>query len=924
MNKSLLTLGLLTAISAGASAQAVYGYDPVVTRGTYTPLTAATVIYDGATASDEHKGENLGETVFTASGIADSETTEADGYDIGFTFPMAGKNMSKFVVSGSGWVAFGNDKVPVDVTATSFFFDNEGKMDVVGCVPMRGSTGLADTEISYQTVGQDADAVLVIQFKNFGVKKAFWGDEGLPVDMQLRIASNGDWSVVYSGFSVFEDFTPTFKCGIGVDGSFKYVCESINEISSRVSGSENLSIPSDTADGTTLTFKAPETCVTPSAGATGLILDSTSTSISGSFTASDTADTYLVLYTTKEGLDWTPVDGQVYDGNSSPDDMTIVQFGPELEFHCEDLSGGTRYYFLVYAAKSYGFDGPKYNVTDVLKGEMATKPAAPAAEIVAAGSDSLTLKITGNEADDDVVVLLTSYCLRDNYGDNGLFGTLSGDVKVGDVLPVPEDYSPMIPETLIPAPEDGGKVVYVGAEDDDLIIKGLDNSTLYYLSVYSRDKDMVYSTTCVDLSGFTVIEAPYEGNGNNFPRYALPAGWTTNEPEDEGFRDETFYNFREGTISQGTQVVQQTCKLNHGSADGVERWLALSPVKINGRHLVARFDYYITESSGRFDTHAYNSWAEGDELEMLVSKDNGTTWESVAKYVPGTNPQQEEMYSVVSIEADLNSYRNETVLVKLRWKTFTTASWGAKICVDRFTLKEGEYPDIPEVSVGNVTYDTAVVSWKSTQTDYELSYKASSDEDYTTVKVEGASVYTLTGLVPVTEYEVKVRGILEGEELYSEWSDPVVFSTMDWPAVAAPTDLESDVTGFEDGGTVVLKWKGTEEMISYEVSYRKSSETTWTEVQSSDPTVTLTGLDYETRYIWKVLAHCTHDRVTEYSAQASFETPMDYSGVANLIAESANAQIYTLAGVKVNKSKKLDAGVYVVRVNGKTMKVVVR
>lgn len=925
MNKSLLTLGLLAAITTGADAQAVLGYTPEVTAGTYTPLTDATVIYDGSTADEANKGEDLGTTIITSSGIAGSGDIEADGYSVGFSYPLAGQEMSKFVVSGAGWVSFGTDKITVNSHAQSNFLTFENLGSAAGCASFYGVIGTDDTRISYQTIGNGNDAVLVVQFENYNVMSTMFDDTGIPVNMQLRFYANGDWSVVYSGFSEMDSsVTFRFRCGVRLGDACKCAYNTLSELLTDNNQYENLNLTNSVTDGTTLTFRTPEDCVTPSSGATDLTFTSTSTQIDGSFTASADADTYLVIYTCKDNLDWTPQDGTIY-GTETAEDYTVVQYGPDTEFVCYDLAGGTNYNYRVYAVNSYGLNGPKYNTANVLTGSVSTKPAAPSAQVKSVDKSSIAISVEANEADDDVVVLLTSYCLQDSYGDKGLFGALTTESKVGDVLAVPEDFNTNIPDSIKAAPVNGGKVVYVGKASDNIVLDGLDNSTLYYMAVYSRNADGVYSTDCVDMDAFTVILAPYDGNSINFPRYRLPGGWSTTEGEGvTGFRDESFFNFRTG-ITQGTQLIQQRMQVSKGNAtDGIERWMTLSPIEVNGRHLIARFDYYMTESLSYFGSNPYNSWADGDELEILVSKDNGITWESVKKYTKDENPQQEENFSVVSIEADLNAFRNETVLVRLRWKTYNNVTFGTNMYVDRFSLQPGDFPAVPEVTIGTVGYDTAVVSWISAQNDYELAYREKTAEGYTTVKVEGANTYKLTGLVPVTEYEVKVRGILEGENQYSEWSDPVTFTTLDWPAVAAPEDLTSNVDGFDDGQKVILSWKGTEEMVCYKVSYRKSSDTTWTDVECNEPTVTLTGLDYETRYIWKVLANCTHDRVTEYSAQANFETPADYSGIANVIADCADAEIYTLTGIRVRNTGNLPAGIYIIRMNGRSLKVSVR
>lgn len=159
---------------------------------------------------------------------------------------------------------------------------------------------------------------------------------------------------------------------------------------------------------------------------------------------------------------------------------------------------------------------------------------------------------------------------------------------------------------------------------------------------------------------------------------------------------------------------------------------------------------------------------------------------------------------------------------------------------------------MPEVTVAKITHDTAVVSWLSQQTDYELVYNKAGGNVTHTVKVEGASSYILEGLEPNTEYTVKVRGLLAGEEeVYSEWSDPVVFTTADYPAVDAPENLKSDTETFAATGYVQLSWSKAVDALSYEVAYRLASSTEWIYKNCEENSLLLTELESGENYVWK-------------------------------------------------------------------------
>ncbi len=925
--KKTATLLLVSALyAAGANAQALFGYTPEVTHGTYTALDSPTLIYD-ASVEGSALADEIESKVFAPGGIV-TEAGEVTGYGIGFSFPYAGKEMTSFAVSGTGSIMLGGEKVTVNPSAGGNFNTYSGITDALGCIPNRGARGMENTLISYKTT----DEALVIQFENLGMMTGFWGDP-TAFNMQVRLGKDGSVAFVYDNFKVFGEDNIMFTCSLRQNND--YICAGGTlgeEITLSFNSSELLTAPPVDESGITLTFLAPGKCTAPAAQPADLKLTATSTSVNCEFTAAEGADNYLAIRSTDADFSFEPVDGTIYSTQDELEGMEVAYYGTETTFENIDLAGGTTYYYKVYAVKAFGLEGPAYNKTAPLSGSIATLPAGCEASLKSCGTDSVTISVTANEAGDDVVVLYTTYCERDNFGDHGLFGVPTAGLKVGDKLPVPEGYENMI--IGLPAPEDGGTVAYIGAASDEIVISGLEASTGYFFGVYSRNKAEAYTTEAVYFDAATTILPPYDGNSDNFPRYTMPQGWTTSEDNAEArtasFHDEVFQNFREGTVSQGTQFIQQRVRLQRGNAEGITSWLSPQPIEVNDRHIMARFSIALTESSNRFDTHAYNTWAEGDRIEILASADNGETWESILTLTPENKPEfrydtELGVPTYTTIEADLNSYRGKTVRLKLQWLTYTTASWGASMFLDRFSLEQGDFPEVPEVSMGTVTSTTAVVNWKSTQTDYQLAYAEKDAGTETTVDVKGAMTYKIDNLTPLTGYRVRVRGVLEGAEgkaAYTEWSDAVTFSTLDWPAVEAPTGLESNLDSYPTDCSALLKWTATEEMESFEVAYRESSATSWEYIKSTEPSCTLPDLKAETKYVWKVRAFCTHDRTTEYSAQANFTTPKDLTGIDALLSEE-DAEFYTTTGVKVN-AKELVPGTYIVRTKNGTHKVMVK
>lgn len=160
--------------------------------------------------------------------------------------------------------------------------------------------------------------------------------------------------------------------------------------------------------------------------------------------------------------------------------------------------------------------------------------------------------------------------------------------------------------------------------------------------------------------------------------------------------------------------------------------------------------------------------------------------------------------------------------------------------------------------------------------------------------------------------------------------DPVSFTTANYPAIDAPENLAADVETYKEDGKVVLTWDGIEEANVYEVAYRLASSTEWLYKTVSEPTVTLSDLEEGGEYIWKVRAYCTHERLTDYSAQSRFTVPKT-DDIHSVAADAATVcTVYDLDGRVVATAPRseirqdLKAGVYVIKTSGKTEKVIIK
>ncbi|MBP6430200.1 MAG: endonuclease [Ferruginibacter sp.] len=130
-----------------------------------------------------------------------------------------------------------------------------------------------------------------------------------------------------------------------------------------------LNSPNGNTNSTTTLALAP--CGEPAVAPTNLNLSATNTTISGSFTASATANRYLVVISTTTPLGATPSDGNTYTAGSSLGSGTVVSYGTTTTFNATGLTANTQYYIFVFAANGDCTGEPDY-LTTSLDGTITT------------------------------------------------------------------------------------------------------------------------------------------------------------------------------------------------------------------------------------------------------------------------------------------------------------------------------------------------------------------------------------------------------------------------------------------------------------------------------------------------------------------------------------------------------------------------
>lgn len=198
-------------------------------------------------------------------------------------------------------------------------------------------------------------------------------------------------------------------------------------------------------------------------------------------------------------------------------------------------------------------------------------------------------------------------------------------------------------------------------------------------------------------------------------------------------------------------------------------------------------------------------------------------------------------------------------------------------------------PEPVYLTASNISFDTAVISWRGMSTTYEVAVKEASETDWpeaVTVTTTGnLGNYHLTGLEEQTTYAFRVRQLCV-TGVMSEWAE-ATFTTAIRPCMA-PTGLDTVSVGYDQ---VVIDWTPNNPQSQYYIrlSHGNNEETF---VVTSHP-YTLTGLTDNFTYSVAVADSClTSGTVSDFTPAISFTTrycqPVTNVEVSNITATSAH------------------------------------
>lgn len=537
------------------------------------------------------------------NGTTTPNVTVSEGYPVGFSFRFGGKMVDRFLLSNSGDIYFGKDKV----TYGNNCF----------CVSMSlVKHGLKAGEISYKTTGDEGNRILTVQWKNATVNQSsgYVGKYNLQfrfhekdgrIEMAFKeVETPGTSNGFDTSIHGWDGRDAVLLTASGLD---KPVSVSPNFTSDMLNPSSYIKWDADDYDnGYSPVFVfTPESDMTPptAAPANLKVTEDNGNLIITCDRAEGSAAT-AILYSTVPFTDADmPVDGETFPAGQDREGLARPLYYANdaiATASIKDIKEGTTYYIRAISANGY----PAWNRTGYAELVYSSSQAAPSI-LKASSSDTSSINVMC-EADNPVIIAATNEHAP-GYGTGyvGQFGTPAANAAVGDII------------------EGGGKVVYVGEAGKSVDIETAPN-TLTYLRAWTV-KDGRLSSTAVDCAAVPAVSYPFAPAIENYPQGILLQGWES-LPAGQG-------QFIPLPRNEGTDFAVKAT-----SANG-ERVILRTPSLPLNRPLKVTFDWAMetvrasesSEDSGSIELPKGNKPGEfgSGSLDLTVG---GTTYRSVNSY----------------------------------------------------------------------------------------------------------------------------------------------------------------------------------------------------------------------------------------------------------------------------------------------------
>ncbi|MBO8433618.1 MAG: fibronectin type III domain-containing protein [Bacteroidetes bacterium] len=776
MKKILTGLFLCAAFIGWISAQQVEFYDfTSEITGSYTSLEGGTVIG----LSSQVKGERFGQLLFNETDTlslpeeaGSDNPAHVEGIPLGFDFKFGGRIYDKFIVSGQGYLLFGERGMENITVAGNNYQLTRGVGPNAGIAI--GSDVFGAEHVSFKVEGSSPNRILVVEFAGIAYLQE---NPSSTFNYQIRLFENdAHVEFLFDEFTVPEDMFQMFLGLKDPSGSTHYRTPDDGSWTNTSLSSNGATWcgGSSFEKGTRFIFRLPGECETPTESIERLALESQSDAVNIDVYADTTgyAEGYLILGSTEpiEGS----LDGMEYAEGEEVLGATVVAVGPLTDFdrpnaynpstrehfivQHEGLTPNTTYY---YAAYLYNFQCSNAKYTEAVTAQIKTRPNAPdSLAILSLGVNEAEFYTTAHADGSDILIAATTVQAEYNYNRMyiGNFGLFPDDVEVGDTVWHAENYAG---ETL----HHPAIVLYEGAAGASIKIPvNLEDNTIYYFGAFTKGEDGRYSSAFAPAYGITPAQIPFVDHFENM----------------SGAEDNPFVGW-DGTQGFELSLSGRWPNIDDGSASASfeaneegahqEAFLTLPPMD------------FPTDSNVLFHvSYSLDPWdmelAEGDSVVFEVSVDGGKTFEKIrAVHYQTAKPYPSDI--IVSGHPGA-----EQAILRVRAVSYNPEAW--TLTVNSVEVSGIAFCDVPSSLRGdsyNVVGGNVRVTWSPSlneesewnlclaRPDGEGGYGEWSQPEV----VQGNSEYWVSGLADNQTYKVRVRAVC-GPGNNSQWVEAEILS----------------------------------------------------------------------------------------------------------------------------------------------------
>ncbi|MBO7227949.1 MAG: fibronectin type III domain-containing protein [Bacteroidales bacterium] len=305
---------------------------------------------------------------------------------------------------------------------------------------------------------------------------------------------------------------------------------------------------------------------------------------------------------------------------------------------------------------------------------------------------------------------------------------------------------------------------------------------------------------------------------------------------------------------------------NYGT--GRKHWLVTPEIDLaNESGAELTFDLALTDYNNA-DT-IENTNTLDDKFMVIISRDGGNTWlrEDATIWSDLETDSADYSYRGIRktaerITIDLSQYYGDTI--KIAFYAESTVTGGDNDLHIGNILVETSC-GAPVVTDVTVEATTATITWASSATDFQIAYKEATAADWgAEINVTNATTYTITGLMPTTNYQYRIRTICE-EGAYSGWREGA-FTTIELPCTAPTNIVATNITYT----SATLGWEGQGNELAWEVKYTTGGVEETIEA-TTNPVVIENLFSGSTYEVW-VRAFCGAETYSDWSEVYTFTT----------------------------------------------------